>query len=343
VTTRRAVLARFGVLAAGFVAAGAGDACAQAVDRKAARDAVVQGYAFSHFSASDRDRKKFGKLTFLGGLELRSKDPEFGGISSGVIDPDGRGFLAISDHGHWISGRFVEQAGVLSGVEGIRIAPMIAPDGRRLKDTRYFDSEGLARQGSSVFVSVERTHDILQFDLGARGFGARGRLIEVPAGMKGLDSNRGVEALGVLPKESTHAGALIALAEKAPKSAASRNNPGWILGPRGGALNVRKIGDFDITDLSFLPGGDMLILERRFVPFFGLGFRIRRIPIAMVRPGALLDGEVLIEADLSQQIDNMEVLMVHRAANGRTILTVMSDDNFSMLQRTLVLRFALDE
>ena len=47
--------------------------------------------------------------TFLGGLELRSKDPEFGGISSGLIDADGRGFLAISDHAHWITGRFVEQ------------------------------------------------------------------------------------------------------------------------------------------------------------------------------------------------------------------------------------------
>ena len=345
-TVRRAVLATFGLLVAGAVAGGVwaqGSAREQGLDRRAPRDAVVEAHAFSHFSASDRDRKKFGKLTFLGGLELRSKDPEFGGISSGSIDADGRGFLAVSDHGHWITGRFVEQNGVLSGVEAVRIAPMIAPDGRRLKDTRYFDSEGLARQGNTAFVSIERTQDILQFDLGERGLAARGRLIDVPAGMKTLGFNQGIEALGVLPKASAHAGALIAVAEKAPRSTAGSNVPGWILGPRGGALRVRKIGDFDITDLGFLPGGDMLILERRFVPFFGLGFRIRRIPIAMVRPGALLDGEVLIEADLSQQIDNMEALMIHRAANGRTILTVISDDNFSMLQRTLVLRFQLDE
>jgi hypothetical protein len=86
----------------------------------------------------------------------------------------------------------------------------------------------------------------------------------------------------------------------------------------------------------------MLLLERRFVPLFGIAFRIRRVPLATIRPGALLDGEVLIEADLGYQIDNMEALAVHRAG-GRTILTLFSDNNFSILQRTLILRFALDE
>lgn len=333
--SRRAVLAGSALLLGGA-------GVARALDRKAPRPLAVDAHPFSHFSASERDRRVFGKLTFLGGLELRSKDPEFGGISSGQIDPDGKGFLAMSDHAHWITGRFVEQDGVLTGIEAAMIAPAIAPDGRRMKDTRYFDSEGMARKGNSVFISVERTHDILHFEFGQRSFNARGRLIEVPAEMKGLDGNRGIEALGVLPKESSYAGSLIALAERVPKGAASPNNPGWIIGPRPGWLTVRKIGAFDITDVNFLPGGDMLILERRFTPFFGLGFRIRRIPIGMVKPGAELDGEVLIEADLSHQIDNMEALMVHRAADGRTMLTILSDDNFSLLQRTLVLRFALN-
>lgn len=319
-----------------------------ALDRNAPRDIVVEAHAFSQFSISEPHRTRFGKLTFLGGLELRSKDPEFGGISSGLIDPDGRGFLAISDHAHWISGRFVVENEMLKGVEAMRIAPILAPNGRRMKDTRYFDSEGLARKGNSAFVSVERTHDILQFDFGARGFAARGQLIKVPPEMKQLDSNRGIEALGVLPRPSAYAGALIALAEKAPRHSAGQDNPGYIIDPSGAALegrrlSVRKIGDFDITDLGFLPGGDMLILERRFVPFLGLGFRIRRISIGLVRPDAVLDGEILIEADLGQQIDNMEALMIHRAPDGRVILTLMSDDNFSILQRSLVLRFALDE
>jgi hypothetical protein len=71
--------------------------------------------------------------------------------------------------------------------------------------------------------------------------------------------------------------------------------------------------------------------------------RIRRVVLAQVKPGALLDGTVLIEAGNSHQIDNMEALAVHRNAAGETILTILSDDNLSKLQRTLLLRFALVE
>lgn len=335
ITRRRALAAALGLGAAVSVP---GLLCARG--KTAPRDAAVSAHPFSAFSVADRDRRVFGKLTFIGGLELRSKDPEFGGVSAALVDPDGRGFVALSDHAHWITGRFVEKESVLTGLDAVRIAPMLAPDGRRMKDTRYFDTEGLARMGRTLFVSVERTHDILRFDDGITG---RGKLIEVPPEFKTFEGNRGIEALGVMPKESAFAGALVALAERSPRGSANLDNPGFILGPRGGRFFVRKIGAFDITDLGFLPGGDLVILERRFTPFFGLGFRLRRVPLAAVKPGAILDGEVLIEADLSHQIDNMEALMIHRASDGRTMLTLVSDDNFSILQRTLMLRFALND
>jgi hypothetical protein len=341
--TRRGFLAGGAGLAVGADLAFAPPLAARPAEQEALRDLVIEAHPFAHFSADDRARRQFGKLTFLGGLELRSKDPEFGGISSGRIDPDGAGFIALTDHAHWITGRFVEEGGALRGIEGAKIAPMLHASGRPLKHTRYFDSESLARAGRYLYVGVERTHDILKFDYGARGLLARAELIPVPAEMKRLRSNAGIEALGVLPARSPYAGALLALAESAPRNAVSRNNPGFIIGPKPGQLAVRKIGDFDITDLDFLPGGDLLILERRFVPFLGLGCRIRRIPLETVRPGALLDGEILLEADLGQQIDNMEALMVHKGADGRAILTLMSDDNFSILQRNLVLRFVLTE
>ena len=49
---------------------------------------------------------------------------------------------------------------------------------------------------------------------------------------------------------------------------------------------------------------------------------------------------MLIEADLGQQIDNMEGISVHRAG-GETVLTLISDNNFSLLQRTMLLQFSL--
>jgi hypothetical protein len=44
---------------------------------------------------------------------------------------------------------------------------------------------------------------------------------------------------------------------------------------------------------------------------------------------------------MGYEIDNMEGLTVTRNAAGETLLTMVSDDNFSMLQRTLLLRFAV--
>ena len=56
-----------------------------------------------------------------------------------------------------------------------------------------------------------------------------------------------------------------------------------------------------------------------------------------------MDGPVLIEADMGYQIDNMEGLSVHRAASGELVLTLISDDNFSIIQRTILLQFTLAE
>jgi hypothetical protein len=71
--------------------------------------------------------------------------------------------------------------------------------------------------------------------------------------------------------------------------------------------------------------------------------RIRRVPQSAIAPGALVDGATLIFADMAYQIDNMEGLSVHRNQQGEIILTLVSDDNFSAVQRTLLLQFRLAE
>jgi hypothetical protein len=71
--------------------------------------------------------------------------------------------------------------------------------------------------------------------------------------------------------------------------------------------------------------------------------RIRRIAEAELKRGSLIEGETLLEAEDNLNIDNMEGIAAHRAASGETILTLISDDNFSLLQRTLLMQFALPE
>ena len=84
-----------------------------------------------------------------------------------------------------------------------------------------------------------------------------------------------------------------------------------------------------------------MLLERRYSPARGVAIRIRRLPLASFKEGALIDGRIMFEADLGYQIDNMEGISFHRTPGGETILTLVSDDNFSILQRNLLLQFAL--
>jgi hypothetical protein len=99
--------------------------------------------------------------------------------------------------------------------------------------------------------------------------------------------------------------------------------------------------DFDISDADFLPDGDLLILERKFSLIGGFGMRLRLIHAADIVPGKTVDGTVLITADDRDDIDNMEGLAVRPGPNGETLLTLISDDNQSLLQRTVLLEFAL--
>jgi hypothetical protein len=70
---------------------------------------------------------------------------------------------------------------------------------------------------------------------------------------------------------------------------------------------------------------------------------MRRVALGEIKPGAVVDGPILFDVDLGYEIDNMEGLSVHRSAGGETILTLISDDNFSAVQRTLLLQFTLVE
>jgi hypothetical protein len=163
----------------------------------------------------------------------------------------------------------------------------------------------------------------------------------LPSEFRNLRSNKGIEGLVVIPKGLPNAGALIALAERGREEA--DDIPGFLLAVRPITFSVRRSGDFDLTDAAMTPAGDLLILERHFSYLRGVSMRIRRLLIQDIVAGAVIDGPVLIEADMGFQIDNMEGLAVHRSATGETVLTLISDDNFSALQRTLLLQFTLAE
>ena len=51
-----------------------------------------------------------------------------------------------------------------------------------------------------------------------------------------------------------------------------------------------------------------------------VGIQIRRIALASVVPGAVIDGPVIFNADLGNEIDNMEGIDAHVTPEGETVL-----------------------
>jgi hypothetical protein len=155
-----------------------------------------------------------------------------------------------------------------------------------------------------------------------------------------LRGNRGFETVAYSRSEGPLGGALVIVSEKSLDTAG--NIFGAVLdGPKKGVFTVRRSDGFDVSDGTFLPDGDLVLLERSFTMASGLRLRLRRIAEKDIASGALLDGPVLMQADMSYQIDNMEGIDAWTRADGQVMVSLISDDNHSILQRNLYLEFAL--
>jgi hypothetical protein len=302
---------------------------------------TVRAAPIAFFDNRDPSRTRFGALAFLGGLELTSKDPNFGGISAIHVNADGRRFLAINDRGAWLRGRIVYEHDRPAALADVEMAPMLGKNGKPLAKRGWFDTESLTEDGDDhAYVGIERVQRIVRFDL-KKGLRARGEPIPVPPDFKGLAKNKSLECLAAAPQGSPLKDDLIVVTERSLDDAG--NHRAFLLagGKPFKTFSVKRSDDFDVSDCAILPPDSLLLLERRYSIARGVAMRIRRIPLASIKAGALVDGDTLIKADFAYQIDNMEGIGVSRDALGDTVLTLVSDDNFSPIQRTLLLQFKL--
>lgn len=293
------------------------------------------------FDTRDRARTRFGSLEFRSGIVLTSPYRGFGGLSGfRFLDAAGERFVALSDKGDWMTGRLTYRGKQVAGLTNVEMAPMLGPDGLPITTRKWFDTEALAVDGGTAYVGIERANQILKFDFARAGVKAPGYPLTLPAAAQKLPFNKGIEALVYVPKPHKLAGALIAISERGLDN--SGNIIGFLIGgSTPGQFSVKRTLDFDISDAVVLPRGDLLILERKFSLMTGVRIRIRRIAMASIAPGRVLDGPEIFDADLGNEVDNMEALEVHQTADGQTVLTMVSDDNFSVVQRNMLLQFTL--
>ena len=329
-TFPRAVLP--GLLAAGLCAAMAGPAAA--FEFRNGRFVPVQATPIERFSLFGGNRA--GDLTFLGGLELKGRAP-FTGLSGLERLPGRDAFLAVTDRGHWAILDVTRGArGTLAGVRTtIAQLPVDTERRRRGPDDEDAEAIRLLPDGSAV-VSLERRHRILRYDPKGR------RTMRVPHLVpdEELRRNKGFEALAVAPIGSPLGGAGLVIAEHSIDENGD-HFAAVLSGSRKGIFKVKRTDEFDVTDADFLPDGDLIVLERSYLGRLSLRIRLRRIDGDTIRPGAVVDGPTLMTAGLAAEIDNMEGLAIYEDERG-TVLTLVSDDNGSFLQRTLLMEFLLE-
>jgi hypothetical protein len=268
-------------------------------------------------------------LQFEAGFALGSGDPRFGGLSGLWLAPDGSALIAASDRGLLWRARLLHDAA--DRLSGFADWQPLEP-GRAAGDPAGSDAEALAPDGADgLVIAYEGAHRLRRFAL-ADPSAPPARWPALP----GLErpGNTGIEALAPLPD-----GALLALAEG--EFTAAGDLAAWlVVGERALPLSYAASDGFVPTGADRLDQ-TIFVVERSFSLLGGLATRIVTLPLAEVRPGARLIPRPLARLRPPLLSENFEAIAARRSGDGRVLLYLLADDNFTALQRTLLLQFSL--
>jgi hypothetical protein len=107
------------------------------------------------------------------------------------------------------------------------------------------------------------------------------------------------------------------------------------------ALGYTLRGTFHPTGAAILPDCNVAVLERSFTIGEGVRARVVYVPAKTIRPGATLRGEELAEFRQPLTVDNMEGIAARKGDKGEPLIYLISDNNFSGFQRTILMMFEL--
>lgn len=272
--------------------------------------------------------RRLGRLIFLGGWEVRSNDARLGGISALHVEDSEA--LAMSDAGWRIRLPLPRGPGPMRA----RIAMTEqgpGPPGDKVNR----DVESLVVWNGAAWLGFEQSNAVWRYDGGT--FAARSSA-EPPA-MERWSANAGPEAMVRLPD-----GRFLVFAEGKGGDSEALLFAGDPSVPGTSALRLRyrPPEGYRITDAGLLPDGRLILLNRNVGLFAGFTAKLVAASLPPIGKDALIAGEEVAVFEGAVARDNLEALSVTREG-GRTILWLASDDNYNPLQRTLLMKFALDE
>ena len=172
----------------------------------------------------------------------------------------------------------------------------------------------------SYYVTFEGWHRLWRYRTASDPLRAAAKYVRAPKGMTSLPGNEGVEAATQLPDRR-----FLLLSEGGFDEGGDLQ--GWLGdGKRWAALTLAPTGAFRPTDLTTLPGGDVLLLERSVSLFGGFAARLSVIPAATITPGARLAGRELAVIRSPLPVDNFEAAAARAAPDGSVLIYVLSDE-----------------
>src|SRR5579885_174169 len=299
------------------------------------------------FSQKIKTGGRFMQVRLLGMLRL-SNTPVDGlpanELSGLAWDRDEQLLYAVSDKGHLVHLRPQFKDGILTGVEYLHAYPLLDDKGLRLK-RGLADAEDLAirnaengRHGDSeLVISFEGVPRVERYRPDGTWLGEE-PLPELLRDKRNYEGrNAELEAVALHPVY----GLLTA-----PQKPLKTDSPGLMSLYAQSGLQWRfapiDAGDSDIVGMAGTPKNEVRILERRYRNFFmPIIFAVRRVRLEEQPEGGLLTVEDIARFTNTDgfQIDNFEGL-AHQEGNR---YFMVSDDNNSAIQRTLLLYFEIEE
>lgn len=282
----------------------------------------------------DPARVRVGGLTFLGGVELTSRSPEFGGFSAMSLTGDR--FTLLSDFGNVVQFRLDSRW----QVHDVRTTAV--PDGpgrgwsKLDRDTEALTSDPASGQ---LWVAFERYNQIWRY---APDF-AWAEAHAAPPAMAKWHENSGAEAMTRLRD-----GSFIVLGESG-KGMKKGLRPGlWFAGDpvnesrRGFRFAYRPPAGFQPTEVTELPDGRLVVIDRRFTLRELFTATVSIITRESIRAGGVVRGREIARFMSPVVHDNFEAAAAVREGKD-TVLWIVSDDNQLFFQRSLLLKFRLDD